>query len=86
MKYRIKTHKTVDKFLQRHPEVVPRFFKHFEKIAESPFFNTCDIKLLMGEKNHYRLRIGKYRFLYEIIDDQILIYVYDGDSRGDIYK
>lgn len=32
------------------------------------------------------MRIGKYRFLYEVIDDIILVYFYDADSRGDIYK
>jgi mRNA-degrading endonuclease RelE of RelBE toxin-antitoxin system len=32
------------------------------------------------------LRIWKYRFLYEIIEDKILIYFYDADSRWDVYK
>ncbi len=36
--------------------------------------------------NHFRLRIGKYRILYEIIEDEILIYYYKAGSRGDIYK
>ncbi|WP_366141588.1 hypothetical protein [uncultured Helicobacter sp.] len=32
------------------------------------------------------MRIGKYRILYEIRDEEILIYAYDADSRGDVYK
>ncbi len=34
----------------------------------------------------FRLRIGKYRAIFRIIDHQILIFVFDSDSRGDIYK
>ncbi len=41
---------------------------------------------MVNKKGHFRLRVGKYRFLYTVIDDEILIYVYKADSRGDIYK
>ena len=85
MKYLIQTHKRVDKFITKHPEISHSFFKKFEKIAQNLFENTCDIKPLKGKKNAYRLRIGKYRFLYTIIEKEIHIYVYDADSRGDIY-
>ena len=33
-----------------------------------------------------RLRIGKYRALFEIIDNELVILVIDIDSIGDIYK
>lgn len=85
MKYAIGTHKRVDKLLEKHPEIKRMFFQKFEEIAENPFQNSCDIKALVGKPNHYRLRISKYRFLYEIIDTKILIYIYDTDSRGGIY-
>ncbi|MFA5916767.1 MAG: hypothetical protein WC850_00850 [Candidatus Gracilibacteria bacterium] len=55
-------------------------------ISISPYQNNLDIKPLKGKNNHYRLRIGKYRFLYEIIENKILIYFYNADSRGDVYK
>ena len=41
---------------------------------------------IQAKANHYRLRIGKYRFLYEVLESEILIYAYKADSRGDIYK
>lgn len=84
--YNIQTHKRVDKFLAKHPDLKISFFSKFETIAQSPFKNNCDTKTLQGKKNHYRLRIGKYRFLYTLIDTNILIYIYDADSRGDIYE
>lgn len=45
-----------------------------------------DIKKLQGEKYPplYRLRVGKYRIIYLIEQDEIVIVKID--TRGDIYK
>lgn len=45
-----------------------------------------DIKKLQGEKypQLYRLRVGKYRIIYHIEHEDILIVKVD--TRGDIYK
>lgn len=48
-----------------------------------------DIKLLQGfTDGRKRLRIGKYRIIYNILSDKIveILYIIDADSRGDIYK
>jgi len=45
-----------------------------------------DIKLLQGySDNRKRLRIGKYRIIYNYLQNDIL-YIINLDSRGDIYK
>lgn len=85
--YIIYTHKRVDKFLDKHRDIAKRFIKHLSQLQKNPYDNSLDIKALDWEKwQHYRLRIGKYRFLYEILEDRILIYFYDVGSRWDIYK
>ena len=45
-----------------------------------------DIKKLQGENypSLYRLRVGKYRIIYHIEIDEILIV--NIDTRGDVYK
>jgi len=45
-----------------------------------------DIKQLQGENypSLYRLRVGKYRIIYHIEIDEILIV--NIDTRGDVYK
>ena len=57
-----------------------RIIKGIEKIPQG------DIKKLQGEKYPplYRLRIGKYRIIYHIEDENIIIARID--TRGDIYK
>ena len=43
-----------------------------------------DIKSVKGQKNIYRLRVGNYRVLYEIIKPDLIIV--NIDVRGNIYK
>lgn len=86
MSYSIKYAKQVEKFLDKHKDLQPKVLSALETIAQNPFDNALDIKKLQGESHKYRLRIGKYRLLYEIIESQILIYAYKAQSRGDVYK
>lgn len=85
--YEVKISKAVYKFIKSRPKkfrVV--IFNAFDTIAAYPFDNALDIKKLRNKKGHHRLRLGKYRILYEIIQEEILIYFYKADSRGDVYK
>lgn len=43
-------------------------------------------KNLVGIKNSYRLRVGNYRVLYEVIDNQLLITVFRTGHRREVYK
>ncbi|EAI9907621.1 type II toxin-antitoxin system RelE/ParE family toxin [Campylobacter upsaliensis] len=86
MPYNIEYHKDFIKFLKKHQDIQAKVFESFEAIAQNPYEAKLDIKKLQGKANHYRLRISKYRFLYEVLESEILIYAYKADSRGDIYK
>ena len=86
MLYQIKIHKRVDKFLQFHNFLVKDFFEKVDILRSDPYKNDLDIKKLQWSNFKYRIRINKYRFLYEIINDELIIDIYDADSRGDIYK
>lgn len=57
-----------------------RIITAIEKIPQG------DIKKLQGEKHPplYRLRVGKYRIIYHIEENEIVIAKID--TRGDIYK
>ena len=43
-----------------------------------------DIKPILGEKDIYRIRVGRYRILFTIIDNVVLISIIG--PRGYIYK
>jgi mRNA interferase RelE/StbE len=53
-----------------------------ERLGDNPRPNGC--KKLAG-RNGYRIRIGDYRVIYEIIDRELLVSVIDVGNRRDIY-
>lgn len=83
--YSIKTHKSVDKFLSSHPEIARLFIEKFFLIAQNPSTTTVDTKPLKWKPNNYRLRIGKYRFIYEIKQQEIIIRIRRADTRWSVY-
>jgi len=79
--------KVVKFFKKRTPKEQTRLLEIFETLKENPYENDLAIKPMKGSNsNEYRLRFGKYRIIYEVIDDELLIYLIDADSRGGIYK
>jgi mRNA interferase RelE/StbE len=85
--YTLKIRKQVTKFINsRIPKERKMIAEALEKLEHDPYRNDLDIAKLQGTRDQYRLRIGDYRFLYTIIRDQLLIYVYKADKRGDVYK
>ena len=58
-----------------------KIIKAFKNLEKEP--PQGDIKKMQG-KDGFRLRIGKFRALFDITDDKIIIY--DINSRGQIYK
>lgn len=86
--YQIFLEKKVQKFLekQKWQPIISQFEKALRILSLDPYENNLDIKIILWLPHCYRLRIWKYRFLYEIIDEKIIINFFDADSRGDIYK
>ncbi len=85
--YKIIFQKQVSKFINtRTPKERIHIAEALSELGNNPFANNPDIKKLKGSNDKYRLRLGKYRFLYTITEEQILIYFYKADTRGDVYK
>ena len=85
--YELEIKKQPAKFIdKRTPKEKIKIAKALLTLQENPYRNDLDIKKLKRSENDYRLRIGKYRFLYSVIEHSLLIYVYKADIRGDVYK
>jgi len=86
--YKIKLEKKVLKFLSKHKweKIIETFIFSLKILKYDPYNNRLDIKSIIWSKNNYRLRIWKYRFLYEIYKDKLIITFTAWDSRWDIYK
>lgn len=88
MNYRLKLHKSVSNFLENAPNKVRyRIINKLDLLKENPFHHaSLDIKPMQGFDRTYRLRIGNYRLIYQVNQDQLLIYAFSIGNRGDVYK
>ena len=82
-KYKIRIKKSVKKDISSFDKKTnQRLFKSIQKLQSNPYTNA---KKLTG-KEFYRVRVGKYRIVYEIIETDLEIIIYKIRHRKDIYK
>lgn len=85
--YKILYSKESEKFLKKHIKEGLSFLKAFKEISENDLNSTrYDIVIYKGAKDHFRLRIGPYRAIFEVNQEIITIKVIKIGSHGDIYK
>ena len=56
-----------------------------EMIAADPYADHPNAKKLQGREG-YRLRVGDWRVIYTIQNEQLMIIVLKVASRGEVYK
>jgi mRNA interferase RelE/StbE len=84
--YGIAYSKAAAKTLQRMPRKMAQLIREkLENIAFDPYADHPNAKKLQGREG-YRLRVGNWRVIYKIQDDQLIIVVLKIASRGEIYK
>ena len=84
--YTIAYAKEAAKSLQRMPyNIVQLIREKLEIIAVDPYADQPIAKKLQGREG-YRLRVGDWRVVYKIQNDQLIIVVLKIASRGEIYK
>ena len=67
MKYEIYLTRKAKKQLDRlDPETRRRVLEALTMLRDYVFTPRLDIKKLRGYRNHYRLRVGEYRILFEL--------------------
>ena len=85
--YKVKYHKNVIKFLQKQDKtIVKKIIGFFDEIKKDLNFKNYDVKKLKGFENSFRLRISKFRIIFTVENNELLIEVIKANSRGDIYK
>lgn len=62
-----------------------RIVKTLHILRDEGFSKGLDIIKLRGSKNHYRIRVGEYRILFELTPDKTII-VYAILSREAAYQ
>jgi len=84
--YTIVYTKEAAKSLQRMPRNTAQLIREkLEMIAANPFADHPIAKKLQGREG-YRLRVGDWRVIYKVQNQQLLIIVLKVASRGEVYK
>ena len=55
-------------------------------LGDDPRRTDADIKKLAGYADRYRLRVGDYRVIYEIADEQLIILIVGVGHRREAYR
>ncbi len=84
MKYKLYIEKSAQKELSKipHPDQT-RIINAIQNLAEDP--RPSGVKKLSG-RDAWRIRVGKYRVIYEVHDDKLIILVISIGQRKDIYQ
>ena len=61
-----------------------RVVERIQDLAENPRPHGCE--KLSGKHPRYRIRQGPLRILYEIKDDELIVYVVKVADRRDVYR
>lgn len=81
MIYKIKIRPKALKFIEKQDKI--QRLRIYKAIYNLP---NGDIKKMVGCKNEYRLRVGDYRIIYELNQNELIILVTKADNRGQAYK
>lgn len=54
-------------------------------LGDDPRRPDANVKKLAGYEDRYRLRVGDYRVIYEVIDGQLVILIVGVGHRREIY-
>jgi len=66
------------------PNAADRIVEAVENLAENPF--PHGVEKLSGSEHAYRIRLGDYRIVYEIIVESKLVEIQRVRHRKDVYR
>ncbi len=85
-KFEVKFHRNAAKAYQRLPKAVKqRIDEAIETLRINPSYGKDICKLSGKLEGLHRLRVGEYRVIYRILEEQHLVIVEAIGTRGEVY-
>ena len=85
MDYRIEIAHRVYKRIKKLPvDLQKRIVKKIRSLSKNPFPSGFT-KLTLSTMDLYRIRMGEYRIVYQVFEDEVLILVITVRHRKDVY-
>ena len=87
MKYTIRWRERAVRQLRAIPQPTAlTILKALIPLGDDPRRPDSNVKKLAGYDDRYRLRVGDYRVIYDVMDGQLVILVVGVGHRRDIYR
>ncbi len=83
--YTVRFSKKAEKTLKNIDPVMKRRVMEKMKYLIINQCNGPNIKTMQGYVNRYRYRIGDFRVVYEVIEEELVVWILENDWRGNIY-
>jgi mRNA interferase RelE/StbE len=83
--YKIEWKRSAIKELEKLPRpMISKVVSAVNNLASNPY--PEGVRKLVGSENSYRIRIGDYRVLYNIIKNMLIVEIIRVGHRKDIYR
>jgi mRNA interferase RelE/StbE len=83
--YKVSFTRSARKELSRlDKKTVSRIFVKIEALANEPFPSGC--RKIQGATDLWRIRVGSYRVIYQIIEQELVIEIVSVRHRRDAYR
>ncbi len=83
--YQIEWKSSAYKELQKLPRpIIEKVVAAVAELSSEPY--PHGVKKLVGSERSYRIRIGDYRVVYEIIENKLIIEIVRVRHRKDVYR
>ncbi|MBU2508510.1 MAG: type II toxin-antitoxin system RelE/ParE family toxin [Bacteroidetes bacterium] len=74
-----------EKDIRKLPSIhLPTIISKIKNLSENPKPKGC--KKLVQSKDYWRIRVGNYRIIYDIVESSKIIRIYKIQHRKDVYK
>ena len=83
--YRIEWKNSAYKELQKLPRpMIVKVVAAISDLSNDPY--PSGVKKLIGSERSYRIRVGDYRVIYEIVEDKLIMEIVRVRHRKDVYR
>ena len=83
--YKVELTRTAEKQLWKLPKKeLPKVVEALKMLAITPLPRGC--RKLSGHASTFRVRVGLYRIIYEIIESRVIVKVLKIGHRKDVYR
>ena len=83
--YKVLISGSAEKSLKRLPHsALPQIISAIQALSQNPRPFGC--RKLAGQEDIFRIRVGTYRIIYEILDGTLVIHILKIGHRKDVYR